>query len=541
MKRDPKSQKSENPDLIERFPFDSRYISPDSYSRLREVFDDFEIGVANVLPSGEVLYANPKFTMILEPVPHRDIVGRNLRDFVAPRTWESLRIALQQASERPVNGEIGLNVIPDKPQTVRLFMSPARILQKPVVRIVADEITELVQTNLHLRETETSLRALSGRILQIQDQERRKLARDLHDTTGQELAFLVMSLRQLSNTSDQLGDNARTGLIEAADLARNVNDEIRTLSYVLHPPLLDELGLSAALKWYVEGFSKRSQIEVKLTVPDDLLRFPAEIETVLFRVVQEGLTNILRHSGSKSAEIVVRPSAKQVELTVKDQGKGLSAADVKRLAPSGGSKDVGVGIAGLRERLHQLGGTLDISSKGHGTTLKAVIQTEGAAEHFAPSLPETRTEPAGAPVVPSDTSNRRSILIVDDHDVIRRGIRGLLENEADLEICGEAANGLEAVQKTRELHPELIILDLNMPNFGGIYAASQLLQNGPSIKILVFSMHDLPGMESMLRSAGCKGFVSKVHGERDLLRGIRAVLDGGEFFNSRGKSPNSVV
>jgi len=524
-----------------KIAFSSAHISPGSYALLCKTFDDFEVGVSNVLPSGEIIYANPKFTKILRAQLQGMVVGKNLRDFVAPRSWGALENVLRQASKGPVTSEIKVHSLSENTQTVRLSMSPSRLLENLVIRVVADEVTELVETNSQLRETEGSLRALSGRILQVQDQERRKLARDLHDTTGQELAFLTMSLRQLADTGEQLGGDTRKALVEAADLARKVNDDIRTVAYVLHPPLLDELGLGPALHWYVEGFSKRSNIDVKLTVPGDLRRFPAEVETVLFRVVQEGLTNILRHSGGKSAEIVVRPSAERVELTVKDQGKGLSAADVKRLAPSGGSKDVGVGIAGLRERLHQLGGTLDISSKGHGTTLKAVIQTEGAAEHFAPSLPETRTEPAGAPVVPSDTSNRRSILIVDDHDVIRRGIRGLLENEADLEICGEAANGLEAVQKTRELHPELIILDLNMPNFGGIYAASQLLQNGPSIKILVFSMHDLPGMESMLRSAGCKGFVSKVHGERDLLRGIRAVLDGGEFFNSRGKSPNSVV
>jgi len=502
---------------------------------LCQIFDNFELGVANVLPSGEILYANPKFALILGAPLHGNLLGGHLQDFIASRNRESLEIALRQTAERPVTAEIKVNAIAGRPQTIRFFMSQAQILNKPVVRIVTDEITELSETTSQLRETEESLRALSGRILQVHDQERRKLARDLHDTTGQELALLVMSLRRLADIGDQLGSDERKALLDdAADLARKVNDEIRSLAYLLHPPLLDELGLAAALNWYIEGFSKRSDIEVKLVVPDDSPRFPEDIENALFHVVQEGLTNILRHSGSRKAEIVVRASAQQVELTVKDEGKGLSALDLKRLAPSAGSKVMGVGIAGLRERLRQVSGTLDISSQHRGAILKATIPI--AKLDARPSLstpsPESRSEPPETPVAASDVANRKRILIVDDHDVIRRGVRALLENETDLEICGEAADGNEAVQKTAELHPDLIILDLNMPVFGGVYAANQLRHMATSAKILAFSMHFPTGMESLLRSAGCKGFVSKAHADRDLLRGIHIVLDGGEFFHS---------
>ena len=123
-------------------------------------------------------------------------------------------------------------------------------------------------------------------------------------------------------------------------------------------------------------------------------------------------------------------------------------------------------------------------------------------------------------------------MIVDDHEVVRRGIRSLIENYAGLEICGEASDGIEAVQKVRELHPDLVVLDLNMPGSGGLSAASQLQSYGSAAKILVFSMNAFPGLERMLRAAGCKGFVSKINAERDLLRGIRTVLAGGEFFDS---------
>lgn len=240
---------------------------------LRNLFDDLEVGLAHVTPSGQIIYSNPKFAVTLGQVPYRKLFGLNLRDFVAPHSWESLDRALRQASQESVIGEIKLNTVHDRTQIIRFSLSPARVMDQTVIRIVADEVTELVEINSQLRDTEASLRALSGRILQLQDQERRKLARDLHDTTGQELAVLVMSLRQLANSVNRPGVDLHKPLLDAADLAQKVNDDIRTLSYVLHPPLLDQLGLGSALKWYVEGFSKRSNIQVKLVIPADLRRF----------------------------------------------------------------------------------------------------------------------------------------------------------------------------------------------------------------------------------------------------------------------------
>ncbi len=358
--------------------------APDRNALLHELFDDLELGFANVMPSGEIIYSNPKFGMSLGHPPHRNLSGQNLRNFVSPHSWESLDAALRQATEQPVIGEIKLNATADKTQTIRLSFSPVRGRDRPLIRIVADEVTELVETNLQLRETEASLRALSGRILQLQDQERRKMARDLHDTIGQELAVLVMSLRRLADSVGRPGIDMHKALVDASELARKVNDEIR--SYVLHPPLLDQLGLASALKWYVEGFSARSPIEVKLVIPEALGRFSSEKEMALFRVVQEGLTNVMRHSGSSKARIVVCASVDEIELTVQDDGSGMPQAALDRLTAGSGAKGLGVGIAGLRERLHQLGGKLDISSKHSGTTLRATLPMEKAGAEAAPEV-----------------------------------------------------------------------------------------------------------------------------------------------------------
>ncbi len=503
----------------------------DTDAVFHELFDDFEIGLANVLPSGRIVYANPKFFETLGSSLQRDPRGLKLRDFIVPGSWPSVDSALKQAGLGPVVGEIKVEMLSHRTRTIRLSISSARMMKRPVLRVVAREVTELVEANLALRESELSLRALSARILQLQDQERRKIARDLHDTTGQELAVLVMSLRHLSDSLDHPGLDVRKALVDAADLALKVNEEIRTLSYLLHPPLLDEFGLESALKWYAEGFARRSGIDVNLVIHEALQRFPPEKETALFRVVQESLTNVLRHSGSRKAKIVVCASVDEVELTVEDEGQGIPSATLKRLET--GVRSLGVGIPGLRERLRQLGGRIAIISTSRGTKLVATIPVaESEAVATDPSSNAVAESPVKAHPQTGETDGRKRILIVDDHELMRRGIRALLANQADLEICGEAKSGAEAVQKTRELNPDLLILDLTMAGSGGLSAANHIRHAGSQARILVFTTHSYPGIERMIRSAGCNGLVLKADAGRDLLCGVRAVLAGGEFYGS---------
>ena len=509
----------------------NRGAKPSTDAVFRELFDDFEIGLANVLPCGQIVYANPSFFAALGGPPRSNPLGLNLRDFIVAESWPSVDSALQQAVLGPVVGEIKVEMLSHRTRTIRLSISSARMMKKPILRVVAREVTELVEANLALRESEVSLRALSARILQVQDQERRKIARDLHDTTGQELAVLVMSLKHLSDSLGRPGLEVRKALVDAADLARKVNEEIRTLSYLLHPPLLDEFGLESALKWYAEGFARRSGIEVNLVIHETLPRFPPEKETALFRVVQESLTNVLRHSGSRKAKIVVCASIDEVELTVEDEGKGIPSATLRHLET--GVRSLGVGIPGLRERLRQLGGKIAIISNNRGTKLVATISiAESEAAAMDPSSSAIAENPVPAHPQPGEANGRKRILIVDDHELMRRGIRALLANQADLEICGEAQSGAEAVQKTRDLNPDLLILDLTMPGSGGLSAANHIRHAGSRARILVFTTHSYPGIERMIRSAGCHGLVLKADAGRDLLCGVRAVLAGGEFYGS---------
>jgi signal transduction histidine kinase len=231
------------------------------------------------------------------------------------------------------------------------------------LRLAHGELEERVeQRTRELHKANQSLGELTGRLLQLQDDERRRIARELHDSVGQTLAALSMNLSTVAADIDRLTKTAGT-VADSAALVKDMSGDIRTISYLLHPPLLDEAGLSSALRWYIEGFAERSKIKATLDFPDGFGRLSRELETAIFRLVQECLTNIHRHSGSPMATVRISRSANEVWIDVEDKGKGLSPDKKAEIASSG---TVGVGIRGMRERVRQLGGSLEICSDGIG-------------------------------------------------------------------------------------------------------------------------------------------------------------------------------
>jgi len=202
--------------------------------------------------------------------------------------------------------------------------------------------------------------------MQVQDDERRRIARMLHETTAQDLAGLKMLLARLNRSADRFREDERNALAESISLVEQSITEIRTVSYLLHPPFLEEAGLVSALQWYASGFAGRSGINVDLDLPEGFERLPLETETVLFRVVQESLTNIHRHAGSETARLRLGRDRETLVLEVEDRGHGIPNASFERITSGGG----GVGIAGMTERIEQLGGRLEVTSSDHGTTVR---------------------------------------------------------------------------------------------------------------------------------------------------------------------------
>jgi signal transduction histidine kinase len=217
--------------------------------------------------------------------------------------------------------------------------------------------------------SEHALHELSARILQLQDEERRRVARELHDATAQNLAALSMNLALLSRQQDHLSREAVAALRDSMACADQCARELRTMSYLLHPPLLDEVGLVSAVREYTDGFAARSGIRVTLDLPPSLDRLPTEAETTLFRVMQESLANIHRHSGSASAAIRLTLEDGGVRLEVRDAGHGIPPGKMGEDGVSG----MGVGIRGMIERVHQLGGQLRVDTGPTGTTVTATL------------------------------------------------------------------------------------------------------------------------------------------------------------------------
>jgi PAS domain S-box-containing protein len=482
-------------------------------------------GVATVDMNGVILYANSRFARIFN-VPVQHLIGISLQNELSVSNRDLLLKLVAEGLSNSTCGEISLPGDNGRTRLVRLSLNPIKNSTPRTISIVATEMTELVEANNALRSNEESLRQLSSRLLQLQDEERRRISRDLHDITGQKLAFQTIGLSQvLTQKSDVLDEESRRTLSECVALSKQVADEIRTLSYLLHPPLLDELGLASAVRWYAEGYERRTGIQVKVEIASDFGRLPADTEVTLFRVIQESLTNIHRYSGSRKAFVRLTESTNKIELQIGDFGKGIHAD--KSGPVTGKMVRLGVGIQGMKERMRQLGGKLEINSRPNKGTVVIATLPVSDRETLNSVRENGAAESTSAPgAVPANgEGGRKTILIADDHEMLRRGLRTMMEKEQQWKICGEAANGQEAVDKARNLRPDLVILDINMPILNGLQAARAILRDHPETKVLIFTVHDSEQTVKEIQAAGAHGYLSKSNVGDDLVRIVKDLLN----------------
>jgi PAS domain S-box-containing protein len=243
---------------------------------------------------------------------------------------------------------------------------------------------ELEQRNAEILQQSEQLRELSNRLLKTQDDERRRIARELHDSAGQLITVLGMNLAGIAQRVGQNPSLSET-VEDTQNLVQQLSREIRTTSYLLHPPLLDENGLSQAIHWYMQGLKERTDLEIELSVSEDFGRLPADLELTIFRIVQEGLTNIHRHSGSKTATLRLSRSADSVLLRIEDHGKGITPEKLAALR----AQRTGVGITGMRERVRHLKGVMDIQSNGTGATISVTFPVPMIPTSIPPSGSES--------------------------------------------------------------------------------------------------------------------------------------------------------
>jgi two-component system NarL family sensor kinase len=320
------------------------------YRRLFQTSNDGTVVLS--LPELRVMEANPAFAQFVE-TPLEDLLGRPLGSAIPVFPVEDL-LRSCQAGQPYRRGELLLRRREGLAQYAEVigvrFDSPG-----------GDRIQVAFRDVTQRRRAEGRLRELSGQLLRLQDDERRRIARELHDSTAQNLTALEMNLTLLEKQIPRDRTRSVKLIQDTRHLAEATSREIRTISYLLHPPLLDEVGLLFAIRWFVEGYTSRTGIVIELDLPDTLPRFPAELETTIFRIVQESLTNIYRHAKSPTADIILEHSEHSLELHIQDHGEGF--------APDNPTGQTGLGLAGMKERVRQSGGEFLLESSSSGTLI----------------------------------------------------------------------------------------------------------------------------------------------------------------------------
>ena len=372
----------------------------------RSTFERAALGVAQVSPDGRWLRVNPKFcemvaytkTELLKlkvsDIAHPEELNDHNAQFeklVAEFTdgfaretrfvrkdgsfsWVNLSVSSVRDAHREVKYLVCvMEDINERKRLEEAVRQNEKQLRDQLELKIRERTAELERKNSKLEQQTQLVRDLSGHLMKSQDDERRRIARELHDSVGQLLAAMGMNSSTVVREKDKLTPKAGKCVEENIELAAQVLSEIRTMSHLLHPPLLDEIGLNSALKWYVEGFVERSKIDVRLEISPDLGRLAPDVEISLFRIVQECLINVHRHSESASASVRVSRSPREVTLEVKDNGKGITPEALARITQNRSS---GVGLRGMRERIRQLAGRFDIESNGAGVSVTAVLPLE---------------------------------------------------------------------------------------------------------------------------------------------------------------------
>jgi PAS domain S-box-containing protein len=335
-------------------------------------------------PDGQIIYWNP-FAEELYGWPAEEVLGHSILDITVPTGSEQAAAEIMAAlnAGQSWTGEFVVKRKDGTPITASVSDSPIFDDDGRLIAIVgvSHDLTALntaraelehqvEERTAELKTANANLGDLSARLMLLRDEEARRIARDLHDSVGQLLAAIGINISVVKQQSHKLNAAGARAVSENQALVAEIDKEIRSLSYLLHPPLLDDLGLVTALQIYADGYSARSNIKVDLAIPPDFGRLSSDLEIGCFRIVQECLTNIHRHSKSATAAISIRHGDGRILVEVRDKGQGIAPARLSELTSSGGA---GVGLSGMQERVKQLGGTLKVESSANGTAVFASL------------------------------------------------------------------------------------------------------------------------------------------------------------------------
>jgi signal transduction histidine kinase/CheY-like chemotaxis protein len=396
-------------------------------------------------------------------------------------------------------------------QTVKTYGVNQDITERKRSEEALRELNEALSQRNELAEARAKqLQNLAVELIEAEEQERRRIAGLLHNDVQQLLASARFMLQSCSHSGSDLEEVQR--LLEMSIR------KTRHLSHELSPAVLDYSGLTAGLQWMCEQMKKQFGLQVTLKTNTARQYKRAPLKVFIFRAVQELLFNIVKHAGVQNAQVSMADTGDHLVITVSDAGKGFNPSILEAYPPK-----AGLGLLSLRERASYFGSSLTIESapgKGCRMTLTVPIHVSSEILHQRDAI-TTRQEHSQA-IVASGMGMTR-VLFVDDHHVIRKGLIGLVAGRPDIEVVGEAANGWEALELTRQLRPDVVVMNISMSQMDGIEATRRLKTELPDVRVMGLSMHDDERFAASMRQAGAEAFVSKNTSPAELLKMIYGI------------------
>ena len=478
-----------------------------------------------IVQDGKLQFVNSQFKHHVG-VGEAELLGTDASRFILAEDRETAR----QMSEAMLKGErpnpyeyrfVG------RAGRIKWVMEQVAAIQhngRPAMLGTFMDITERKQSEETLVRSESQLRLLSQRVLEVQEEERARIARELHDQLGQELVALkieaVVLMEELAG-HPRLNERARGVL----DLIDRLDTTAHRIAVSIRPEILDKLGLVKAIQWYAEDFERRSGISCPVEAPNNGLVLPKAVSTCAYRIVQEALVNVWKHSRASQAKIKVTSGHGAVNVCVSDNGVGM---DLRRL-----SEGTTLGLLGMRERAGLVGGKVTIRGNPGGGLRVAASLPMGMARPMAGAAAEIG--PGRVPASkPRDRSDIR-VLLVDDHSLVRAGLRRVLEQAPDIRIIAEARDGREAVDSYQEVAPDVVVMDISMPELDGMEASKRILSVDPLARILMLTRFEEEQYAIRALKAGCLGYLTKGSSTQQLHHAVRAVARGKRFLSDEGQ------
>ena len=358
------------------------------------------------------------------------------------------------------------------------------------------------------------LRGLAVELTQAESRERRRLAAVLHDHVQQ---LLVSAQIQLGLVRRADAESIRSTVQGIESIIKEAVSASRSLAVELSPPVLDQAGLAAGLSWLARRMQEKSFFKVHVLADHDAEPATEDVRSLLFGCVRELLLNAVKHSGVQEANVTMERTAEGwTKITVEDTGKGFDPTILRATTTA----DVGFGLFSIQQRLAYVGGRMELESvPGRGTKVSLFAPPAKSAIGEGAAAPGPRSSEA---VHTSDRNTKIRVLIVDDHKIMRQGLVGLLQFEPDMEVVGEAGDGQQAVELAREHHPDVVIMDVNLPVMNGVEATKVLAKELPQTKVIGLSMHIDPAVSEAMRRAGAVAYLTKEDLSQDLVAAIRA-------------------